>query len=241
LVQVSLTRLPRLLGVLVFAFAPSEPRPLLAAIELLRGLSIQLAYRWGAGRVFAGESNQAVLLWSVAGSWRTRRHVVREVAGILWAVAVGLVLFSASNLLLLLLVRGALDIFDASHETKIIVPFLLLMARFAFTLVRAAAATWHHAAIAAQLPRTAHVRWQIDYLGATPARAGHGGRLLDGFLELADRADAEVVLNCDSRNLIFYRRHGFHLSDGPCPGGQRLMIRVAASARRKPRLRSRPS
>ena len=38
--EVSLTRLPRLLMVLVLAFAPFEPRPTLAAVELFRGMAL---------------------------------------------------------------------------------------------------------------------------------------------------------------------------------------------------------
>ena len=238
--QISLARLPRLLGVLVFAFAPSEPRPLLAAVELFRGFAIQLSYRWGAGRVFADASNQAVLLWSVSNDRWNRRRAARETEGVLSAVAVGIMLFIAGNMLLLLFVRGGLDVFGASRSTKATVPFAILIVRLSFTMWRAVQAYRHHAAIAALLPPASGPRWRIDFLAATPARAGHGGRLLSEFLELADSADAEVVLNCDSSNLSFYRHHGFHFSEGRCPGGQRLMTRQAATTRRKPRLKPRP-
>ena len=63
---VSPTRLPRLLVVVVMAFAPFEARPLLGAAELFPGMAMQLAYGWATGRVIADPSDKAVLLWSVA-------------------------------------------------------------------------------------------------------------------------------------------------------------------------------
>ena len=81
----------------------------------------------------------------------------------------------------------------------------------------------------ARLPQPTGLRWRIDCLAAVPARSGHGGRLLDAFLDHADACDAEVVLHCIRENVAFYRRHGFHVATGECPDGQRLMLRRAGA------------
>ena len=72
--RISPSRLPRLLGVLVIAFAHFEDRPLLGAVELFRGLSMQLAYRWATGQIMAAADDRAVLLWSVAFRSEERRR-----------------------------------------------------------------------------------------------------------------------------------------------------------------------
>ena len=102
--DVSLTRLPRLLMVLVLAFAPFEPRPMLAAVELFRGMALQLSYRWATGGVLAEDSDRAVLLWTDCAP-TTRRDLPREALGVLVSVATGLVLFVACNTLLLVELR----------------------------------------------------------------------------------------------------------------------------------------
>ena len=74
---------------LVIAFAQYEERPLLGAVELFRGLSMQLAYRWATGRVVAGTDERAVLLWSVAFRCEARRSLLREALGLLTATRSG--------------------------------------------------------------------------------------------------------------------------------------------------------
>lgn len=224
-------RIPRLLMVLVFAFAPYEPRPLLAVAELFRGLAIQLTYRWGVGRVMADPCERAVLLWSDCAP-TTRRSAGRELRGGLAAVAVGLVLFVVSNALLITVVAAVMGALGAPPMTVSQVAAGIVALRLSLTLWRACLAYRHCAGLAAQLPDRTGTRWRIDYLAAHPPRSGHGGRLLDEFLSRADRDDAEVVLHCDSRNLAFYGRHGFRVVSDRNAGGQVLLVRAGASTRR---------
>ena len=217
--------------VLVLGFAPYEPRPLLAAAELFRGMAIQLSYRWGAGRVFAEPADRAVLLWTVCGP-RGRRQALREMVGVLTSVMTGIVLFVASNALLFLIVGEVLDAFGTSPETVSAVRLGIVAFRLSVTLWRAWHAYLHDARLAVDLPEQRGPRWRIDLMAASPARAGHGRELLSRYLAQADAADAEVVLNCDSRNLSFYRHQGFLLAAERGAGGQLLMIRPARTARR---------
>ena len=216
--------------VLVLAFAPYEPRPLLAAAELFRGMAIQLSYRWGAGRVCAEPSDRAVLLWSVCGP-RGRREFVREVRGILTSVMTGIVLFAASNALLFLIVGEVLDACGTSPGTVSAVRLGIVAFRLSVTLWRAWHAYLHDKRLELELPAQRGLRWRIDLMAASPACVGHGRDLLSHYLERADAVDAEVVLNCDSRNRSFYSHHGFVLAAERGPGGQLLMIRPARTAR----------
>src|SRR5580658_7481650 len=100
--RISPIRLPKLLGILVMAFAPYEPLPLLGAAQLFSGMAIQLAYRWATGQVVADPTNRAVLLWSVTSKGLARHWLYREPFGVLLAsfVGIGLVVVNYTILLL---------------------------------------------------------------------------------------------------------------------------------------------
>ena len=229
--EVSPTRLPRLLMVLVLAFAPYEPRPMLAAAELFRGMAIQLSYRWAAGRVMAEASDRAVLLWTVCGR-RPRKAVPREAWAVLVSVATGIVLFVASNLLLLLTLSAALKAVGVSAAAISNTRFGIVAFRLLVTLVRAVQAYVHDCRLMAKLAPQSGPRWRIDLLAASPEGSGRGRELLRSFLERADAAQAEVVLNCDSRNVSFYRHHGFRLAAERDSGRQFVMVRPPVAERR---------
>jgi GNAT superfamily N-acetyltransferase len=227
---VSLGRLPRLLVVVVLAFVPFEPRPALAAVELFRGMAIQLSYRGVAGRLMADDSDRAVLVWSVRGP-RLLRDAPREVLAVMSAVVTGIALFVASNALLILVVSVALAALGISSDVIAEVRLTIVMVRLAVTAWRAVAAYRHDARLAARLPQQTGPRWALDLLAASPQGSGYGRALLLSFLEQADAADAEVVLNCDLRNVAFYRHHGFQVIHTLGSGHQFLMIRPSATAR----------
>src|SRR3954454_19582674 len=101
-VHVSPVRLPRLLGVLVLAFAESEAHGLYSAMALVRGFAIQLSYRWGLGTVIAGAGDRAVLLWSPVRHRQADMGLLRTILGVGAAVMTGVSLFVVSNLMMLL-------------------------------------------------------------------------------------------------------------------------------------------
>lgn len=230
--ELSPTRLPRLLMVLVLAFAPFEPRPTLAAVELFRGMALQLSYRWATGGVVAEDSDRAVLLWTDCAP-TTSRDFPREALGVLVSVATGLVLFVACNALLLVVVHEALVAAGASPATITETCLGIIAVRLTVTAWRAVGAYRHDAGLMARLAPPTRARWRIDLLAASPGRSGHGRELLRCFLERADRGDIEVVLNCDSRNASFYGHHGFLLAADRAPGSQLLMVRPALTVRRE--------
>lgn len=229
--ELSPRRLPRLLMVLILAFAPYEARPMLAAAELFRGMAIQLSYRWAAGRLMAETSDRAVLLWTVCGR-RTRRDALREIWAALVSVATGIALFVASNALLLLVVGEALDAAGVNTATVSGIRFGIVTFRLMVTLARAVQAYRHDRRLMTGVAAQTGPRWLIDLLAASPEGSGHGRELLQTFLERADAADAEVVLNCDSRNVSFYRHHGFRLAADRAHGSQLLLVRPALTLRR---------
>lgn len=222
------SRLSRLLVVLVLGFAPYEPRPMLAAVELFRGLAIQLAYRRGSGELVAADDDRAVLLWSVCHGRRSR---IRIALGVTAAVCTGIVLFVVSNLILLTAVGAGMRLCGAGPGAIAEVRLCIVVIRLGVTAVRAAQAFSQDRRLIAQLPAAEGERWRVDYLAAIPQGRGHGGRLLGSFLRLADDRDAEVVLHCDSRNLPFYRRFGFRVIPDIGLGEQRMMVRLPASRR----------
>ena len=223
--RMSLSRLPRLLGVLVIAFAQYEDRPLLGAVELLRGLSMQVAYRWATGRIMAAADDRAVL--SVVGAFRSKeRHtLVLEAFG----ASVGH--------------PGGVGP-CGGHECDPLLPLWLVVVF-----------TGEHSALIAGIGADHHRRTLVDddmarhlclpgrvgldgtptrsngpsmanrLLGAVPARRGHGGQLLSAFLAEADDSMTEVVLHCEKRNVAFYRHFGFREADVARPGAQRVMLR----------------
>lgn len=216
---------------LVLAFAPYEARPLLAAGQLFRGMAIQLAHQWGAGRLLADDADRAVLLWSASGP-RQRQDARQEVLSVAAAVLTGVVLFVASNTLLLLPLAAALQVIGVPAPTILDVQLSVVMVRLAVTLWRAVYAYLHHRRLMAQLPVQVGPRWGLELLAASPQGRGHGRHLLQRFLDGADRADAEVVLHCDMRNVAFYRHHGFRIVTDVDQGDQLLMVRPSGSVRR---------
>jgi GNAT superfamily N-acetyltransferase len=223
--RISPARVPRLLGVLVIAFAPYEDRPLLGAAELFRGIAIQLSYRWAAGQIVADQQNRAVLLWSVA--FGTPRPIHRQLLGVLMATSVGIALLIVGNGLLLIPLGLIFVAIGVGSRVVIDIGLGIIGARLLVTSWRAFLAYQNESMLTARLPAPATLRWRIDYLAAVPPRSGQGGKLLDGFLDHADENGAEVVLHCQMPTVAFYRRHGFHLVGGRRPDGQSLMLRPA--------------
>jgi hypothetical protein len=213
------------------AFAPYEPRPLVGAVKLFRGTAIQLSYRWAAGQLMADPKGRAVLLWSVPSGPRTSRSLCRRLFGVLTATTVGIVMVLVCNGVLLVPLVVALVTVGVAVTPVVVVGLCIAGAILVMTSWRGVLAYQNERRLTARLPRQAALRWRIDCLAAVPARSGHGGHLLDAFLDRADAYDAEVVLHCIAGNVGFYRRHGFHVAAGDGPGGQHLMLRRARSTR----------
>lgn len=232
--HVSPKRLPRLLGVLVMAFAETERHGLYSALALLRGFAIQLSYRWGLGTVLASADNRAVLLWSPVRHSHRDQGRVRAMVAMLAGVVTGVSMFLSSNLLLMVPLGLLLRVLDISGYTVRNVGIAIVAFRLLTTLVRAYRAYLHDARLLASLPCSPARRWRLDYVAAFPAGAGHGTRLLKEFLRFADERDAEVTLNCDPELVAYYRRHGFRRIEAPMDG-QVLMLRQTRSVRRGPR------
>jgi hypothetical protein len=230
--RISPSRLPRLLGVLVIAFAHFEDRPLLGAVELFRGLSMQLAYRWATGQIMAAADDRAVLLWSVAFRSEERRALALEVFGASMATLVGLALVVITSAILLLPL-GLVAFFTDQHGLLFVkIGLAIIIARWLMTTWRAISAYRSELALLARLPDPKVLRWRIDFLGALPARRGHGGLLLGEFLAEADDCTAEVVLHCQKRNVAFYRHYGFREADVAAAGAQRVMVRRLRTTKR---------
>lgn len=229
------TRLPRLLCVVVMAFAPYEARPLVGAVKLFRGTAIQLSYRWAAGQLVADPKGNAVLLWSAASRSGTSRFLGRQLFGVVAATVVGVVMALVCNGVFLVPLIMALVLMGVAVAPIVVAGLGIVGASLIMTCWRGFLANRIERGLTARLPVYSGVRWRVDCLAALPARSGHGGRLLDAFLDHADASDAEVVLHCIPRNVAFYRRHGFHVAAGDCPDGQRLMLRTARSSRRRTR------
>jgi ribosomal protein S18 acetylase RimI-like enzyme len=223
------------------AFVPYEPRPLVGAVKLFRGTAIQLSYRWAAGQLMNDPKGRAVLLWSVPSGARTSRSLCRQLFGALTATTVGIAMVLVCNGALLVPLVIALIVIGVAATPVVVVGLCIAGASLVMTSWRGILAYQNERRLTARLPRPSALRWRIDCLAAVPARSGHGGHLLDAFLDHADACDAEVVLHCIAGNVAFYRRHGFHVAAGDCPGGQQLMLRRARSTRprgRRPRNRT---
>jgi GNAT superfamily N-acetyltransferase len=147
------------------------------------------------------------------------------------ATTVGVVLVLVCNGVLLLPLVIALIVIGVAVGPVVATGLCIVGASLIMTCWRGLLADRIERELTARLPGPTGLRWRIDCLAALPARSGHGGRLLDAFLDHADTCDAEVVLHCIPSNVAFYRRHGFHVSSGDCPDGQRLMLRRARSPR----------
>jgi len=229
--RIAVSRLPRQLGVLVVAFAQHEDRPLLGAVELSRGLSMQFAYRWATGRIVAAGDDRAVLLWSVAFRSRERQTLMVEALGASVATLVGLALVAATSAILLLPL-GLVVVITGEHGLLIVkVGLAIVIARWLMTTWRAIGAYRGELALTDRLPDPTVPRWRIDFLGAVPARRGYGGQLLGAFLSEADDSMTEVVLHCEKRNVAFYRHFGFREADVARPGAQRVMVRRLRSSK----------
>lgn len=232
-VVIAPARLRRLLSVLVVGFALAESWPLLKAVELFRGMSIQLAYRWPIGQIAADPADQAVLLWSTRFAAGGKRSLGRQLCGVLAATVTGVVLVLIGNAMLLLPLHALLSVAGVGATTIVELSLAIVGGRLLGSLCRAIRAYRHDAAVMSVLPPPTVTRWRIDYLAAAPPRRGHGGRLLDEFLSQADEHDAEVVLHCVADLVSFYRRHGFELAAREAVRGQYAMVRAARSQRRE--------
>jgi hypothetical protein len=226
--EISPTRLPRLLGILVVAFAPYEPRPLLGAVELFPGMAIRLVHRWVTGRLVADSHRRAVLLWSEVGVQRLR---FRELVGVLAAASTGIAVVIFNCTILLLPLGVVLVALGAATSVIVDVVLVVIGVRLLTISWRTFRSYRAKLALTARLPSPSSLRWRIDFLAAVPSREGFGSRLLDEFVCRADECGAEIVLHCDGRNVSFYRHFGFHLVAVESPGGQRLMLRRATAAR----------
>ncbi len=149
---VSPTRLPRLLVVVVMAFAPFEARPLLGAAELFPGMAMQLAYGWATGRVIADPSDKAVLLWSVASRRGAHPSIWRELFGGVAALSAALVLVIVTNAILLLPLRIALVAAGVSTKVILAVMVSFVGVRLMLTLWRALRAYRSDRGLLARLP-----------------------------------------------------------------------------------------
>lgn len=202
-------------------------------MQLFRGLSVQLAYRWGTGQVRASGDNRAVLMWSRVGrstSWLARCR--GELRGLGCGVVVGLTLFLLSNAMLMLMLTMVENVIGLGWMVKFLVLATVSSLRLLVTLVRAVMALratrqWVHL-----LPPCPGQRWRVDYLAAFPAGTGAGGRLLTAFVREADARDAEVVLVCDPRHRSFYRRHGFRVVAGVAARQEQVVMRRTAPSQR---------
>jgi GNAT superfamily N-acetyltransferase len=221
-------RLPRLLGVLVIAFAQFEDRPILGALELFRGFVLQVAFRWATRCIAVDESNRAVLLWSVVSSPR-RSGLGNQLLGLMAAAFVGLLMVAFTGVIAMALAGSVLLLLGLDVRLVIGLVLAFVTVRWVMTCFRAVQAYRSEAALEAVLPSPHEHRWRIDFLAAIPARSGHGGRLLRRFLEHADRCGAEVVLHCERDLVGFYRRHGFSDFGGGQGGDQRVMLRKAVA------------
>lgn len=228
---ISPTPLPRLLCVIVMAFAPYEARPLVGAVKLFRGTAIQLTYRWATGQLVTDPKGRAVLLWSAPTASGPGRSLWRQLFGAVTATTVGVALVLVCNGVFLLPLVIALIVVGVAVGPVVVAGLCIVGASLMVTCWRGLLAHRIERELTARLPRPTGLRWRIDCLAAVPARSGQGGRLLDAFLDHADTYDAEVVLHCIPSNVPFYRRHGFHVTAGDCPDGQRLMLRRARSPR----------
>jgi hypothetical protein len=228
---ISPTRLPRLLGILVIAFAPYERRPLVGAVELFPGMAIRLVHRWVTGRIVADSHRRAVLLWSETFDTVGRRLGYRQVLGVVTAVAVGIAVVVLNCSILLLPVGVILVALGVARAVIVCVVLVVVGARGLVISWRALESYRAKLSLTAKLPPPSGLRWRVDFLAAVPSREGFGGHLLAEFLGRADERGAEVVLHCDSRNVPFYRHFGFHVLAAESPGGQRLMLRRARTRR----------
>ncbi|GAC1322417.1 MAG: hypothetical protein NVSMB13_00780 [Mycobacteriales bacterium] len=148
------------------------------------------------------------------------------------ASGVGLVLFLASNALLIIPIRAAVAVLGLTADLPIVV-LTVAVGRLSLTLVRALQAyRLERRRQAALLPVGGAPVWRLDLLGASPPGRGYGGALPGLFTAQADRAGAVVYLVTDERNRAFYRQRGFRVVE---PTDRRAFQSVLLM-RRLPRL-----
>lgn len=224
--------LPGAVVCLALALSRGERREALLIAQLVRGLAIQVTYRFCTGELLA-TPGRATLLYTRLD--RPRAHPLRSLIGVLAATGVGLTLFLLSNTLLLLPVSLLLRLDGADSETISTVALAVAGVRLTWTATRALRSYALERRRERFLPRLGdQPRWRLDLMGSTPAGAGHGAALLRELVTRADAAGATVYLLTEPHNRAFYRRGGFHpVTDVPDRSftGMLLMRRVAPQAR----------
>lgn len=204
--------LPSAVVSLAMALSRGERRELLQIAQFVRGLSIQISYRFVTGEILA-EPGKATLLFSRLD--RRQIHPLRLALAVLTATLVGLTLFLVSNALLLLPVSLVLHALGAGPDVIGWVALGVAAVRLSWTAFRAlmtyALERRREQAMAAVGDRP---RWRLDLMGSTPPGAGHGSRLLREFVRQSDAAGATVYLVTEPHNRAFYRRAGFHAIAG---------------------------
>ena len=223
------------------ALADGERAAALTFVGLFRGLLIQTAYRSVAGGLMS-QDRHAVLLWSHVGSLgplpvkRRMLAFARSVLGTVVAVAFEFGIKVVSNVLLAAPLHVVLYLMGASWQTQWLVNIAIFAVRMLVTLAPAVRAYLLDRQRRPDMPATTANCWRIDFMGAVPAGAGYGGRLLRSFVTDSDAAGATVYLVCTPDRYSFYRRHGFHRA----PAGQAIEGRGLLLMRRVPPDRSLP-
>ena len=220
--------LPRTAIVLALALARGNRFEAFDAAQLVRGLAIQISVRWWLGQVLV-VPGRAVLLYSELDHRRSPMRMLRTVLGVVFAVAVGLVLFAVNKVILLLPVAPLIFFLggDTTDVFFVLVGFSVL--RLTWTASRAITAyRLEHRREAAMVPISGAPRWRLELMGASPPRSGHGLVLVKALMRESDAAGATVYLICEPVNRDFYRRAGFRVvpADGKHFSGMLLMRRI---------------
>jgi hypothetical protein len=198
---------------------------------LVRGLSVQLAFRTITRQALV-IPGRAVLLWSVVGIGHDPK-VSRGRVALAALVATGLgTAVTGFPMVLLLPMEIGIDLLGASEQLATLVVVgaaacsLLLMGHGAVVAFRAERRRARRMTADDQAPV-----WRLDLLGALDSGQGHGGRLLDAFLDRADHAGAHVFLVTQPVNVGFYARHGLQVLSPAEPDGMIIMRRLAGASR----------
>lgn len=238
--------LPRVVVVLALALSRGDRFESFNAAQLVRGLAIQVSLRWWLGQVLT-VPGRAVLVYTELDHVRSLKRSLRTLAGVCFAVAVGLVLFAANKGLLLLPVGPVVFALGGDAIDLFVLLVGISVIRLIWTTYRAITAyALEHRREAAMVSIAGAPRWRLELMGATPPRRGHGLALVRALTAASDAAGATVYLVCEPRNCDFYRRAGFRVApaDGKVFDGMLLMRRVAPAQVRAPRAdaqRNRPA
>jgi hypothetical protein len=220
------------------ALSRGERREQLQIAQFVRGLAIQVTYRF-VRRELLVVPGRATLLYSRLD--RPRCGILRSAAAVAAATFAGLALFVLSNTLLLLPVTVALRAGGAGTNLTSAIALTIVVIRLGWTATRAVRTYLLEWQREKHLPRVGEQpRWRLDLMGATPAHCGNGTTLLRELVHLSDAAGATVYLVTEPHNRAFYRRGGFHLvpNDAKAFDGMVLMRRVTPTAKgRLPRQR----